>query len=368
MRRRLEPPTNATGQETARALLVTADDTLLDAVLRLAVAAGVSLDVAHDVVSARRCWAKAPLVVVGHDLLGDLAAAGLSRRAGILVVDLQSPDESGWQHAVALGAEQALLLPDAEGELLDRLADAAEPRVAGRTVGVIAGQGGSGASVLAATLARGAARRGVSPLLVDVDPLGGGLDLVLGAEAEPGLRWPDLMAARGRLPGAQLRESLPALDGVWLLSHGRADAASRPSPEAVAAVIDGGRRAFGLVVVDLPRHLDVAGSTALSRCGVGFLVVRDEVRAVAAASCVADLAGRAVADLRVVVRAMGRTGLGARTVASGLGLPLAGELPHLPGLARDLEVGIPPGRGAHGRLSRLCDRLLDDLGVEAVAA
>ncbi len=367
MRRRLDPPRPADPVGPARALLVTEDDDLLDAVLRLAAAAGVSLDVAHEAVAARRCWARAPLVVVAHDMLGPLAAAGLPRRSGVLIVGGPEPDDAVWQHAVAIGAERALLLPDAESVLLDRLAEAAEPRTAARAVGVIGGQGGAGASVLAATLACGAARRGLAPLLVDADPLGGGLDLVVGAEAEPGLRWPDLAAVRGRLQGTRLRESLPALDGLWILSHVRGDAAARPSADSVRAVIDGGRRGFGLVVVDLPRHLDESSTAALCSCDVVLVVVRAELRAVAAAAVVAEAVARGASDVRVVVRTQGRSGLGVNAVASGLGLPCAGEMPHLPGLVRDLDAGVPPGRMSHSRLGRLSDRLLDEL-VPAPAA
>ncbi len=368
MRRRLDPPRLADFEGPARALLVTQDHELLDAVLRLAAATGVSLDVAHESVAARRCWARAPLVVVAYDMLGPLAAAGLPRRPAVLIVGRQRPDETVWQHAVAIGAEQALLLPDAESVLLDRLAESAEPRTAARAVGVIGGQGGAGASVLAATLACGAARRGLAPLLVDADPLGGGLDLVVGAEAEPGLRWPDLTAVRGRLQGTRLRESLPELDGLWVLSHVRGDSATRPSVDSVRAVVDGGRRGFDLVVVDLPRHFDESSTAALCSCDVVLIVVRDQLRAVAAAAVVAEAVGRCAADVRVVVRTQGRSGLGVNAVASGLGLPCAGEMPHLPSLVRDLDAGVPPGRASHNRLGRLRDKLLDELAPASAAA
>ena len=61
----------------------------------------------------------------------------------------------------------------------------------GAAVAVVGGCGGAGASVLAAALAVTAVRHGGRALLVDCDPLGGGLDLVLGAEHVAGLRWPD---------------------------------------------------------------------------------------------------------------------------------------------------------------------------------
>ena len=36
-------------------------------------------------------------------------------------------------------------------------------------------------------------------LLLDLDPWGGGIDLLVGGEATPGLRWPDLALQSGRL-------------------------------------------------------------------------------------------------------------------------------------------------------------------------
>ena len=48
-------------------LLITRDQALLDELLRLAAAAGVSPDVAADGGSALRGWVGAPLVLVGAD-------------------------------------------------------------------------------------------------------------------------------------------------------------------------------------------------------------------------------------------------------------------------------------------------------------
>ncbi len=71
------------------------------------------------------------------------------------------------------------------------------------------GRGGAGASVLAGGLAVTAARRGLRTLLIDADPLGGGVDLVLGWESLDGLRWPSLSQASGRVQPAALVDALP---------------------------------------------------------------------------------------------------------------------------------------------------------------
>ena len=73
-------------------LLVTADDALLDELLRLSAAAGTTPDVARDVSDALRSWAKAPLVLVGADLAEPLARAAPARRDAVFVVLVgQSP-------------------------------------------------------------------------------------------------------------------------------------------------------------------------------------------------------------------------------------------------------------------------------------
>ena len=65
----------------------------------------------------------------------------------------------------------------------------------GEVVAVIGGCGGAGASLFAVALAQAA----TDALLVDLDPWGGGIDLLVGGEATPGLRWPDLALQGGRL-------------------------------------------------------------------------------------------------------------------------------------------------------------------------
>src|SRR2546421_294935 len=86
-----------------------------------------------------------------------------------------------------------LIVTEDEPWLVDRIADAAEgigePAL---TIGVVGGRGGAGASTLACALAVTAARSGHRTMLIDGDPLGGGLDVLLGGERAGGLRWPDL--------------------------------------------------------------------------------------------------------------------------------------------------------------------------------
>lgn len=100
-------------------------------------------------------------------------------------------------------------------------------------------------------------------MLVDGDPLGGGIDVLLGGEESEGLRWPDFARSKGRVGGGALEESLPALHGLRVLSWGRGDEVVVP-PQAMRSVLAAARRLGGVVVVDLPRRVD-EGVAGLSR-------------------------------------------------------------------------------------------------------
>ncbi|MFF8409872.1 septum site-determining protein Ssd [Streptomyces omiyaensis] len=333
-------------------LILTEDVLLLDDLLRLCAAAGVEPEVHHRVPERRSDWTDPPLVLLGQDVAA--RCRGAARRPGVVLVGRAQDDPEEWRLAVEIGADSVLRLPEAESLLVDRIADAAEG--VGRTaltVGVVGGRGGAGASTLACGLALAAARTGLRTLLVDGDPLGGGLDVLLGAERERGRRWGDFAASKGRLAGGALEESLPAARGVRVLSWGREPTGAVP-PEAVRSVLAAARRRGGVVVVDLPRAVDEAVAETLAQLDLGLLVVPGELRAVAAAHRIAGTLSLGVRDLRAVVRGPYAAGLDERWVADALRLPLAGELPYDPGLATAQDAGDPPGAEVRGPLGRFC--------------
>jgi len=344
----------------SRPLLVTSDPDVLDDLLRLAATAGAELEVAPDAGAARRSWATAPVVLVGPDAAVSCFRARLPRRDGVVLLGSDLDDAGIWQRGVEVGAEHVVLLPDGEQWLVDRLADLDDPGPDGAVVAVVGGRGGAGATTLACALAVTAARSGRTALLVDGDPLGGGIDLVFGGEQDAGLRWPELRSTRGRVPAAALADALPRMAGLSVLSWDRGVPAS-VTPDAVGAVLAAGRRAHAVVVVDLPRSLDDGGRTVLAAATTVLLVVPCEVRAAAAASRVAASVGSLSRDLRVVARGPAPSGLMAAQVAAALGLPLVGELRPEPGLELALERGEPPARRGRGPLSALCTALLDEL-------
>jgi secretion/DNA translocation related CpaE-like protein len=361
------PPSEPLEAGTPRPLLITADPDLLERVLRVAGTAGADLELAADPGSVRRSWARAPLVLVGSECAAEVVRRGLPRRAGTILVGANADDGEVWQQALGIGAEQVAIFPDCEGWLVERVADAVDGSGgAGHTVCVIGGKGGAGASTLAAALAMAGLRRQWVTTLIDGDPLGGGLDLLVGEEQADGLRWPDLAEVSGRVTSAALRRALPRYGSLSILSWDRGGVLRVP-PEVMRVSLAAGRRGSDLVVVDLPRqHPDLSSEPALAAGGPVLLVVQAEVRAVAAAQRVVAALHPHTADLRVVVRGPSPAKISAQVVATSLGLPLVGWLRPEPHRAADQERGEPPGV-ARGPLSRLCDRFLDSLPFAAVA-
>jgi secretion/DNA translocation related CpaE-like protein len=337
---------------SARPLIVTEDVELLDDLLRLCAAAGAEPEVHHKLLERRGSWEEAPMILVGDDAAA--RCRGATRRPGVVLVGHEQDDPDVWRWAVEVGAECVLRLPDGESWLVDRLADAAEG-VAERavTVGVIGGRGGAGASTLACALAVTAARTGRRTMLIDGDPLGGGLDVLLGGEQSEGRRWPDFAASKGRVAGTALEESLPRVHDLRLLSWDRGDSVA-VGPEAMRSVLAAARRRGGVVVVDLPRRVDEPAAEALAQLDVGLLVVPAELRAVAAAGRVASMVRMVLQDLRAVVRGPYAAGLDDEWIAGALGLPLAGEVPLEPGLAAAQDSGSPPGVRARSPLGAFC--------------
>ncbi|WP_131788067.1 septum site-determining protein Ssd [Protofrankia symbiont of Coriaria ruscifolia] len=360
------PPVLALTSESEpgiRPLVVTDEPLLLDDLLRLAAAAGATVDAVADADLARRYWNSAPLVLVGADRVPSCVAVGLPRRPGVVLVSSDLDDGGVWEAAVRLGAEHVAFLPDAEEWMVDVLVDATEAdQRRGTVVGVVGGRGGAGATSLSIALTLASLRRGFSTVLVDADPLGGGIDLALGIEDQPGMRWPDLASAHGRLPRRMLSEALPSLGELPVLSWDRISP-TVIAPSAMTSILTSARRGNDLLVVDLPRFPDQTTAVAMQLAKIILVVVPAEVRAIAAAGRVCDTANRYCADVRVVVRLPGPAGLQADTVSDALALPVAGILRHEQGLASGLERGEPPGSRRRSSLARVSGQILNDLGL-----
>ncbi|NRQ49360.1 septum site-determining protein Ssd [Aeromicrobium stalagmiti] len=337
-------------------LIATTDEHLIDLAQRWCAALGASPEVARDVTAARRSWRRAAAVVVGDDLVGALAGAGVSRRDHVVVV-ARTP-EACWPAAVGLGAT-VVCEPVEEDRVLGALAAALDGRDEACVVSVVGGSGGAGASTLAAALAVVAGQRGFRALAFDADPLGGGLELVLGAERAEGLRWHDFAVTRGRIDAGSLADVLPEHRGVASLSWTRDERG--PLPESLPAVVTAAVRGFDLVAVDVPRQLDPAGVDLVGRSVLTLLVVPEEIGAVVAARTVAGrLADSAPSTGLVTVARPG--GIGPGAVSEALGLPVLVRLRHDRRVRGAVDRGHGPARSRAVR--RAASAVLDAVGLE----
>ncbi|HEU0190231.1 MAG TPA: septum site-determining protein Ssd [Mycobacterium sp.] len=314
------------------------------------VGAAVGIRVIHCADSAevsRKTWLAAVAVVLDEEAATRCEASSLPRHPRLIVVAGGQPSAATWRTAIGLGAHQVLALPAAADELVRVLADADEAaaddgRRRGEVVAVIGGRGGAGASVFATALALAAG----DALLVDLDPFGGGIDLLAGSENLPGLRWPDLQLQTGRLAWPAVRAALPRCPGaagVSVLSGTR-----RPyevDPPAVDAVVDAGRRGGVVVVCDLPRTITDVVETALDTADLVVLVSPCNVRACAASAAIAPRLRAANPNIGLVVRGPSPGGLRAAEVADITGLPLLAAMRAEPRLTERLEHdGLRPAR------------------------
>jgi secretion/DNA translocation related CpaE-like protein len=339
---------------SGRPLVVSTDEDLLDDLLRLLAAAGTEAELATDGPALRRAHREAPLVLVAADVLGSAALRSLPRRPGVVVVGTGELPPAEWAAAVELGAERVVVLPQDEAWLLARVSTAVRvPVERGWLVAVGGSCGGAGASTVATALALTAAPR---VLLVDGDPWGGGLDLVLGAERAEGLRWPALTGLRGRVAGDALLAALPEIRGVHVLSASREEA--RPVPqEALLAVVEAARSVGCAVVLDLPRAAGREGSNVLADADLAVLVVPGRLRATTAARLLVEAPDSSWSAAHLVVgRVAG--GLSRDEVAQVVGRPVVAELPHDRGAVPRGERGEPPDVAARSPLGGVARRIL----------
>lgn len=320
---------------TAAVLALIDDRSLRDDVDRVAAAAGVRVVHAHRP-SSRAVWTSAQAVVLDVRAAGRCAGDELPRRDRVLLVGSAEPGAEDWQTAVTVGAQRVIRLPEQDAALVEALAaaqDAGPGAHRGAVVATVGGCGGAGASMFAAALAQAATQS----LLVDADPWGGGIDLAMGTENVPGLRWHDLTLRDGRLGFDALRSALPRRCGATVLSGGRNGGDIEAGP--LSAVIDAGRRAGVTVVCDLPRRATPAVEVALDSADLVVVIVPADVRATAASGALTGWIKTLNPNVGLVVRGPAPGGLRAADVAATVGLPLVAAMRPQPGLADTLERG-----------------------------
>jgi secretion/DNA translocation related CpaE-like protein len=344
-------------------LVVTRDASLLDQLLRLAAAAGVEPDVAPDAGTALRRWSGAGLVLVGADVAAELAALSPAPRGGVHVVAWGAVPDDLFRVTLALGGQSVAELPMSESWLVEALTDLGDPqRSAGLVIGVTGGSGGAGATTFACALGQLAADRGPA-LVVDADPLGPGVDRVLGLEDREGVRWDGLCHATGRLSARALRDALPRRAELAALTW-RAGPSGSLQAFAVREVLSAAQRGHDVVVVDLPRTLDPLVDEVAARCDRLLVVAVPTVAGVASAV-------RACARfpdptrVRLVLRG---TGIDPRAVARATRVPVLATMGDQRGLDEAIDLGLGPVRSRRSALGRAATAVLDQLALVPVAA
>jgi secretion/DNA translocation related CpaE-like protein len=333
---RVSSTTDSAPARPAGVLAVLTNPELRDEFDRVAAAVGVRpVHAGAPSPVSRKSWLAAAAVVLDEPAARRCGEAALPRRAHVSVLTGGEPVTATWAAAVAAGAERVLRLPDQEHELIVELAEAAEAArddaLSGHVVAVIGGCGGAGASLFAVALAQAAA----DALLVDLDPWGGGLELLVGGEAAPGLRWADLALQGGRLNWSAVREALPRHRGVSLLSGTRRAYEVDAAP--VDAVVDAGRRGGATVVCDLARRVTDATQVALDAADLVVVVSRCDVRACAATGAMAPVLAAINPNIGLLVRGPSPGGLRPGEVADITGLPLLACVRAQPQLAEQVE-------------------------------
>ena len=352
-----------------RPLLVTNDAGLLDAVLAVAAEAQVEISVAGDVAAAAPYWAGASLLILGAEHLTTNPALAVLPPAtgaqGLLIVTRSIDDPEVWRQLANAGAERVVELPQGAPWLFERLKQcerfAPVSESVGEVIAVAGAVGGAGTTSVAAALARHLHDQSGSGVLVDLDPTGGGIDLLVGGEACGGARWDELAGISGRVDERVLMQALPWMDELPMLSW---PSLSDVEPDAVAIehVIDALCRARSPVVVDVGRGVDSRSDAVLTRAMRAVVVVPMRVRAIAAARRLLTRLPAHVQPL-VIAREPAPGGLTAADLTSALGTPVVASLPDDRRRAAIEELGGPAPQGTAWR--RVCEALLQAGEVRA---
>ncbi|SDL79553.1 septum site-determining protein Ssd [Tessaracoccus oleiagri] len=313
--------------EADDAVLVAARDPAVVETLEVsAIAMDVALQVVQGTDELARRWPRAPLRLVAPEMAARTAWLGHQPRTFLV-----GRDPAELADASAELGYPVVRLPDAAGRLAELFASVSAGSVArATTVALVGASGGLGTSTCAVALGLLAAARGQRAVVVELAPHGGGLDLLVGAEAVEGLRWGGLAGAAGQL--GDLQDSLLEVGGARFLPAGRDDPPGPPAPQALGAVLGSLRRTMDLVVLD--------GVSAAVDADLQLLVVGADVRSVAAARMLTR--GAPVPPAGLVVRTGPGRDLPAGAVAEALGAPLVARVRHDPTVPRLAALGQIP--------------------------
>ncbi len=204
-------------------------------------------------------------------------------------------------------------------------------------------KGGSGTTVVAASLSLILARRRDGVLLVD---LAGDAPAVLGVAEPTGLGLTDWLAAGVEVPSDGLsRLEVGVADNLSMLVRGRGSLGPPERAEVLGGILASEHRS---VIVDcgVPRWsgggADEADAVLAASAAESFLVTR---------GCYLSLRRSVAAPVRpsgiILVSEEGRA-LGRREIEDVIGVPVVAEVPVEPAVARAVDAGLLAGRLPRG--------------------
>jgi secretion/DNA translocation related CpaE-like protein len=334
--------------------------------LVLATAAALDLVavVAVDLDVVAKLWNQVGTVCVAEDFAALTAAWALPRRGGVVLLGGSEVLLAKWSAPL-----DAKVIPLPAGALwLGSILDESAGKTGTPVLAVLGGSGGVGASTLAAGVALAAAKTGRQVALVDVDVVGGGIDLLLGVEHEEGWRWPSLASAEGYV--GDLCEYLPKIAGVSVVSMARNSAEDLAS-EPLTAILHSLRRSHEVVVVDVGRSLSSACREAVRLATDHLMLVSPSIRGIAGArqvlrtfqleSATETTPSLNPAVVHLVLRGKGAAGFGATTLGETLGCPVIARLEDDPTVVAAAARGDLPWGRPRGGFRKTCSRLASAL-------
>lgn len=216
--------------------------------------------------------------------------------------------------------------------------------------------GGTGTSLLAAALAYELSTHNPTVLL-DTHFGGAGLEVILGMEDTPGVKWPDLHDARGALDWKHLETQLPTWRGIPVVTCARTTPVfptSSTTGTVLASAVAAGRN----VIVDAPPSIVHNHHHLLTH---HVVLAPRNVRGVAGATALAGLP--TPGGGRSVVTSFHRpVSMTPQQLARYARLPLVGEWPHVRGLPEAVEHGatvLEFPRAVHRAAQRVLAQVAD---------
>ena len=243
--------------------------------------------------------------------------------------------------------------------------------MSGIVVAVAGACGGAGTSTVAAAVARRLRSVTARGMLLDLVSPGGGIEVTLGIEAQPGARWPELADARGDVDGRAVIDALPTWGQLPVLSVSRL-ALDPPSDDVIVDVASALLRSGESLVLDLPTpgawtpairamladadHILLVAPLTLSGAA-GLVALEGQVRKIRRSG--------EPSRVSLITNGSAPGAVDAADLAELTGLPAIAQLRHDRTLAGRLERGEGPAVGRGSRLAKLATDILTAVGIEA---